>query len=303
MNEGSRPLARNTRLSLRLSRPVAGIAVATIFIVLVASGTTKADSQQYSVVARVDVKNAGLTSGELVVTVGNLSMPATAIKASPDIPRNIAIVVDAGPDQANVLSKEKDLAIALINDLSDGSTSFTVSSVGTSPKMQAPTQVRSVAIGYIRDIAGESGKETNVPIYDAIGLTIRQISRLPGLRVVIFIGEGNDGGSRLRYSELRNLVESNQIAFFAALVANHSLRGAKSILRYGWNLRELASDTVGAFLENQKAPKADRRLTECIQGLRLVAFEMPSMQAGHYRISVSVRRGKRLLAQKGLFIP
>jgi hypothetical protein len=303
MNEGSRLLARNTPLSPRLSRSVAGIAVATIFVVLVASGTTNADSQQYSVVARLDVKNAGLTSDELVVTVGNLSMPATAIKASPDIPRNIAIMVDAGPDQAKVLSKEKDLAIALINDLSDGSTSFTVSSVGTSPKMQAPTQVRSVAIGYIRDIAGESGKETNVPIYDAIGSTIRQISRLPGLRVVIFIGEGNDGGSRLRYSELRNLVESNQIAFFAALVANHSLRGAKSILRYGWNLRELASDSVGAFLENQKAPKADRQLSESIQGLRLVAFEMPSMQAGHYRISVSVRRGKRLLAQKGLFIP
>lgn len=303
MNEGSRLLARSTRLSLRLSRSVAGMAVATIFVVLVALGPTKADSQQYSVVARVDVKNAGLTPGELDITIGNLSMPATAIKASPDIPRNIAIVVDAGPNQANVLSKEKDLAIALINDLSDGSTSFTVSSVGTSPKVQAPTQVRSVAIGYVRDITAESGKETNVPIYDAIGLAIRQISHIPGLRVVIFIGEGNDGGSRLRYPELRNLVEANQIAFFATLVANHSLRGARSILRYGWNLRELAGDAVGAFLENQKAPEANRRLSESIQGLRLVAFEMPSMQSGHYRISVSVRRGKRLLAQKGFFIP
>ena len=57
--------------------------------------------------------------GDIVVRVGNVSVPATAIQASPDIPRNIAIVMDTGPDQANVLSKEKEMAVALINALSN----------------------------------------------------------------------------------------------------------------------------------------------------------------------------------------
>jgi hypothetical protein len=280
------------------------VVVATIFAVLVAAhGTTKADSQQYSIVARVDANSAGLISHDVVVRVDSVSVPATAINATPNIPRNIAMVIDAGPDQAKVLSKEKDLAIALIDELSDAGTGFLIASVGTSSQMQAMTLNRSVAIGHIREITESNGEKTNVPIYDAIGLAIRQISLSPGLRVVIFIGEGNDGGSRLRYAELRGLAESNHIACFAALIADHSLRGAKSILRYGWNLQELASDTAGLFLENQKTPKATRRLAESVRGLRLITFEMPSRHSGRSKISVLSPRGTRLRAQKAIGIP
>jgi hypothetical protein len=280
------------------------VVVATIFVVLVAPpGTSKADSQQYSIVARVDANSAGLISHDLVVRVDNVSVPATAINASPLIPRNIAIVIDAGPDQAKVLAKEKDLAIALMNELSDASTSFLIASVDASSKMQTTTLDRSVAIEHIRDITGERGAKTNVAIYDAIGSAIRQISLISGLRVVIFIGEGNDGGSRLRFAELRGLAESNHIACFAALVADHSLRGAKSILRYGWNLQELASDTAGLFLENPKTPEATRRLAESVRGLRLITFEIPSRHSGRSKISVLSPRGKRLRAQKAIAIP
>jgi hypothetical protein len=303
MRESSRRAALNTGRASFLRRAVS-VAVATIFAVLVAPhGTTKADSQQYSVVVRIDAGNAGLTSSEIAVRIGNMSVPATAIKTSPDVLRNIAIVMDAGPDQAQVLSEEKDLAMALINELSDASTSFTVASAGISSETQATTLDRSVAIEHICGIRGEIGEKRNVPIYDVTGSAIRQISLRPGLRVVIFIGEGNDGGSKMRYAELRSLVESNQIAFFAALVAGHSLRGAKGILRYGWNLQDLTSDTIGIFLENQKTPKATRWLSRSVRGLSLVAFEMPSRQPGRYKVSVSARRSKRLRAQRAIVIP
>jgi hypothetical protein len=285
-------------------RCVSAVVVAITSVVPVARpGTSKADGQQYSVVARADAKSPGLTSSEIVLRIGDMSVPATAIETSPDVPRNIAIVIDAGPDQAKVLSKEKELAVALINGLPDGSTSFTVAGAGISSRTQAATLDRSVAIEHIRDIAGEDGEKTSVPIYDAIGSAILQISLSPGLRVVIFIGEGNDGGSKMRYAELRSLAESNQIAFFAALVADHSLRGTKSILRYGWNLRELSSDTTGIFLENQKTATATRRLSEAILGLRLIVFEMASRQPGRYKVSVSAHRSKRLHAQKAIDIP
>ncbi len=303
MSESSSLVALNTGRSGPL-RSVAGVVVVTIFVVFAAPhGITKAASQQYFIVARVDAKSAGLISRDIVVRVENVSVPATAIKASPDIPRNIAIVLDTGPDQAKVLSEEKDLAIALINELSDAGTSFITASVGTSSKIQATTLDRSAAIEHIREITGESGEKTNVPIYDAIGWAIRQISLSPGLRVVIFIGEGNDGGSEMRYVELRGLAESNHIACFASLVADHSLRGSKSILRYGWNLRELTGDTAGIFLENQKTPKAARRLRESVGGLRLITFEMPSRQSGRSMIAVWSAQGKRLRAQKAIGIP
>jgi hypothetical protein len=282
----------------------AGAVLATIIAVLVAlPGTTKAGSEQYSVIARVDVTSAGLTASDIVVRVEDASMPATGFQASPDVPRNVAIVIDAGPDQARVMSREKELAIALINELSDPSTSFTIASAGILSKLDATTPDRSAATQQVREVAVANGQQKNVFIYDAIGLAIGRLSLTPGLRIVIFIGEGNDGGSRLRYADLRSLAESNHIACLAALVADHSLRGAKGILRYGWNLQELTSDTAGIFLENQKTPTATRRLIESVRALRLVTFDMSAGQSGRYKISISSNRGRRLKAQKVIAIP
>jgi hypothetical protein len=53
---------------------------ATIFIVPLAPQATKADNQQYSVVARVGAKSVGLTSRDIVVRVENVNVSATAIK-------------------------------------------------------------------------------------------------------------------------------------------------------------------------------------------------------------------------------
>jgi len=303
MTESPRLVTPNT-VRYGSLRCVSAVVVAIISVVPVARPrTSNADGQQYSVVARTDAKSPGLTSSEIIVRIGDTSVPATAIESSPEIPRSVAIVIDAGPDQVKVLSNEKELAVALVNELSNSSTSFTILGAGISSKTRTTTFDRSVAIDDILDIAGDNGEKTNVPIYDAIGSAIRQISLSPGLRVVTFIGEGNDGGSKMRYAELRSLAESNRIAFSVALVADHSLRGAKSILRYGWNLRELSSDTTGVFLENQKAPRATRQLSETVLGLRLIVFAMASRQPGRYKVSVSAQQGKRLHAQKAIVIP
>jgi len=301
MKAGSRRVALNMGRSLR-SGYRAGLVVAIIFIVPFASQAARTHGQQYSVIAGVDAKNAILSSRDIIVRVDNFTAPATAINASPEIPRNVAIVLETEPDQAKVLSKEKDLAIALINEMADSGTSFTIASAGISPKIHTATPDRSVATELVRGTTGNLAPNANVTIYDAIGSAIRAISFSPGIRVVIFIGEGNDGGSRLRYSELRSLAESNQIAFYAALVADHSLRGTKAILRYGWNLRELASDAAGIFLENPETPKATRRLSENVRSLRLIAFEIPSLRSGRHNISISAR-GKKLRAQKVFVIP
>jgi len=279
---------------------LAGIGSASLFVPSLRAA--KAHGRQYAVVARLDAKSARLTAGEIAVRVGDVNEPATTIKAIPDVPRSIGIVIDAGPDQSKVLAREKELAIALINEFSDGNTTFIVATSGSSSNSQAALD-RYIVTERVRDIAAATGVKRNVPIYDPIGSVMRQVSIRHGLRMVIFIGEGNDGGSNMRYPELRSLAESNQIAIFAALVADHSLRGTKSILRYGWNLRELADDTAGIFLENEKTPKATRRLSGSIRALRLISFELPSLQPGRYKISASERQGKRLRAQKAIVIP
>lgn len=289
-----------------LHRHLSDVAAASIvvgFLGLIAfPPTARADTSQYAAVARLDPKDTSLNASEIVVRVGDRRSPAAAIQAIPDIQRSIAIVMDRGPDQKSALSREKELAIALINEFSDGGTTFTIATAGTPSSLEV-TLNQPIAIERIRNIAVATGMKANVPIYDPIGAAIRHISRSPGLRIVIFIGEGNDGGSRMRYLELRSLAESNQVAFFAALVADHSLRGTKGILRYGWQLRELSSETAGAFLENDRTPEAIRRLSENIRGLRLISFELPRLKPGRYKISMQDRQGKRLRSQNAIVIP
>jgi hypothetical protein len=193
---------------------VAVIVAIISFIPVAPTGTTEADGQQYSVVVRIDGRNTALTSSEISVRIGSIRVPATAIKTSSDVLRNIAIVVDAGPDQAKVLSREKELAVALVNELSDASTSFTIASASTLSNPQATTPDRSVAIEHICDIAGDNGEKTSVPIYDVIGSAIRQISLSPGLRVVIFIGEGNAECLRFAMIFCRHAYQSWQLSRF-----------------------------------------------------------------------------------------
>jgi hypothetical protein len=94
----------------------------------------------------------------------------------------------------------------------------------------------------------------------------------------------------LRYADIRNLAESNQIAFCATLIADDTLR-------------DLTGETTGVFLENPKTPKATRKLIESAREFRLVVFDSPSALSGRYRISVLTRRGKRLRAQKAIVVP
>jgi bacterioferritin-associated ferredoxin len=77
-----------------------------------------------------------------------------AIETGPDVPRNVATVIDAGPDQAKVMSKERELAVAPINELSGASTTFTIDGAGILSKTKATRLDRSVAAGNDRHDVG-----------------------------------------------------------------------------------------------------------------------------------------------------
>ncbi len=131
---------------------------------------------------------------------------------------------------------------------------------------------------------------------------VSELSNLPGLRVLIVIAEGNDYGSTMGFKELRALVEARYVTCLVALVDDHPTRGSKSILRYGWSLRDLANDTAGTFVENSKnVGRTATRLGEMVASVRLITFEITGPLPGRHRVSVSSTSGLRLHAQKVFF--
>jgi hypothetical protein len=148
----------------------------------------------------------------------------------------------------------------------------------------------------------ETGRKSEIPIYEAMASAIGGLSELRGLRVLIVIAEGNDYGSTLGFKELRALVEARNVTCLVALVDDHPTRGTKSILRYGWSLQDLANDTAGAFVENSKnVGRTATRVAGMVASLRLITFEITGLPPGRHRVSVSSTSRLRLHAQKAIF--
>jgi hypothetical protein len=69
-------------------------------------------------------------------------------------------------------------------------------------------------------------------------------------------------------------MQTHSVACLVALVGDHPTRGTKSILRYGWSLQDLASDSAGTFVENsKKVARTPTRLGEMVASFHLVTLE------------------------------
>ena len=214
---------------------------------------------------------------------------------------SVAILLDAGPSQAAVLASEKDVAASVIRGLSEHPAKFVVGRLGLEGKLFPSTSDGAVAGRTIREILGDTGKRTDVPIYDLAAAAVHELAADPGIRVLIFIGGGKDLGSKLSYRQLRNLAEANHVACFVLLSADRSHRGPRSMLSHGWWMRELADDTAGIFLENEKTPKATAKVLANIGALRLLAFKMDYKKPGRHEITLKTHPRVQLRVQKAVF--
>jgi hypothetical protein len=179
------------------------------------------------------------------------------------MPLNVAFVIDAGPDQSQVLKKEKDLALAIVNALPAPVSKLLVVRAGYQHEVYPATADRAEATHLIQSLETEEGKKSGIPIFEAMAAAIGELSRLPGMRLLIIIAEGNDYGSSIGYKGLRDLVQARSVVCLVALVDDHPTRGTKSMLRYGWSLQDLANDTAGTFIENsRKLPRTATRFAD-----------------------------------------
>jgi hypothetical protein len=73
-------------------------------------------------------------------------------------------------------------------------------------------------------------------------------------KVLIVIAEGNDSGSRTRFSQLKALAKSSHVQCFVLLVADHNLMGGR-VRHFGFDLYDLASATKGKAYDIERSQK------------------------------------------------
>jgi hypothetical protein len=263
--------------------------------------TFGATGREYTVAARLLKGSDAAVPTDLVIKSEGRSARASFQNLN-KTSMEVAIILDGGPSQAQVLDREKDLAISIVNGLSDRDANFMVGRVGLAGRLFPRTRDRTVVVRTIQEISGDTGKSTDVAIYDLLGAAIHEMTDGSAIRILIFIGGGKDLGSKSSYKELRNLAEANHVACFVLLVADRSHRGPKSMLSHGWFMRELADETAGIFLENEKTAKATEKVSENIRALRLVIFEMDYKEAGRHEIRLKSTPRLRIRVQKAVFV-
>ena len=267
---------------------------------LVSSAQQQA-GEQHTIVARLRGTSDARVPEQLVVTSDNQTAVATMVSSS-ETQRQIAILVDAGPSQGAVFPREAELAVSLVKSLSTPGTNFLIGKIGLSEMLGEATPDPDVAVRSIQDIVCETGKSTDVPIYDLMAGAIRKLSAAPGIRLVVFIGGGKDKGSHSSYEIVRNLAQARHVTVFTLLLADRSHRGAHAMLSHGWWMRELADETAGVFLENEESPKALRRVTESVRAIRLITFRMDFKEIGRHRMRLRSKGDLRLRVQKTFFL-
>jgi hypothetical protein len=268
-----------------------------------AANVAQTDNIQHSITLRVDSPSRKMNPRDLGITAEGRQASIVSVMDASEAPVTIALVIDAGPRQSAVLSREKALASSLILELSDKATDFIVIRAGYQATNLANWSAGPMAVSSLQTLIAEPGKRSSIPIYKAVTLAIEELSSRPGIRVLIIIAEGNDSRSGISYKQLRASAEAQHVAVMTALVADHSARGSRASLHCGWDLRSLASDTGAIFLDNDRNPSRTlSRLTEAIRSLRLVAFEIDRLSPGRYRVHTSSNSVGRLHAQKAVVV-
>ena len=269
----------------------------------VAASVAKTDALQHSVILRADSPNREVSPRDLAITAEGRRGNVVSVMDASEAPMSIALVIDAGPRQSGVLNREKELASSLIAEFSDTRTEFIVIRAGYQATNITSTFAGPVAMSSIQALNTDTGNKSLVPIYKGVALAIDELSLHPGIRVLIVIAEGNDSRSGISYRQLRASAQAQHVSVMTALVADHSTRGSKAILSYGWDLQSLVGDTAGVFIDNDRnTPRAVNRLTQAIRSLRLVTLEIDGVSLGRHRIHTSANSVGRLHAQKDVVI-
>ena len=266
-----------------------------------AASVVENDLQQ-TIVLRADSPNREIGPQDLGITAAGRRGSILSVMNPFEAPMSIALVVDAGPNQLAVLDREKEIASSLIAEFSNARTDFIVIRAGYQAKNIVTTSAGPVVMSSLQALRAETGKKSQIPIYKAVALAIEELSLRPGIRVLIIIAEGNDSRSGISYKQLRASAQKQHVPVMTVLVADHSARGRRSALLYGWDLRSLASDTGAIFLDNDRnTSRTLKRLTEAIRSLRLVTFEIDGLSQGHHRMHTSSNSVGRLHVQKEVF--
>jgi hypothetical protein len=96
------------------------------------------------------------------------------------------------------------------------------------------------------ELDAESGKNQRTLLYEALNVALQKLetANSGNSKILIVVGEGNNAGGGIKYSQIAKRAKAAHVQCFALLVADHNLMGGR-VRHFGFYLYDLASATKG----------------------------------------------------------
>ena len=304
-------------VSLQSSSLLSLLSVGLLFLALheaKARSVNHSDTPQRETKVTLIVHIPGSPSAEVLPsTNGNIEVSERGqmlrVPSGPILggPKRFVIVLDANMHQRQVLALEKKTAELVLLRLANEKAQGAILSYG--PQVHASgalTNDWKALAGFTQSVEVDPDHSgDSILTFDAVKHALEILDRESGTKALVLFAEGNDRGSSEGWKSLARLAESNNVACYVVLFANHTFYGAKAIRHYGWDLLELTAKTGGKFWEvgqsDQKAGRVVMEIESEIDSQKLIEVMTNSGTPGRFhslRITVS---GKRVSAQTGYF--
>jgi hypothetical protein len=181
----------------------------------------------------------------------------TQVETKPRV--SLGIVIDTSAHQKKVMDFQREV----VNSIADAfvgvaTESFVVRYADEVETLQdwSPlgTGLRTVAPRI--ELDAESGQNHRTLLYEALNAALLKLetANSANSKILIVVGEGNNAGGEIKFSEIKKRAKAAHVQCFVLLVADHNLMGGR-VRHFGFYLYDLASATRGKAYDIERSRK------------------------------------------------
>lgn len=202
---------------------------------------------------RMLISSLGLAASCTLLAAQEKTQPDTKPRLS------VGVLIDTSAHQKKVIEFQREVVNSVADGFADVATeTFVVRYADEVELLQdwSPlgTGLRTASTRIELDV--ESGKNQRTLLYEALnaGLLKLDTGNIANSKVLIVIGEGNNAGGGIKYSQIKKRAKSAHVQCFVLLVADHNLMGGR-VRHFGFDLYDLASATKGKAYDIERSRK------------------------------------------------
>jgi hypothetical protein len=186
---------------------------------------------------------------------------------------SLGVLIDTSAHQKKVMEFQREVVNSIADAFAGMATeSFVVRYADEVETLQdwSPLDTGLKKVSSRIELDVESEKKQRTLLYEALntGLLKLETGNSANSKVLIIIGEGNNAGGGIKYSEIKKRAKSAHVQCFVLLVADHNLMGGR-VRHFGFYLYDLASATKGkAYDVGSSRKNLDKAIRDVLKRVR-----------------------------------